>query len=280
MNNANALIEDVSDDVKTMASAGARIGGDIADISEGIRRGEGTVGKLVKDDEIYRRVTNITRQAEEIAVDARSVVQQARTAVENLQSENGPVVGLATNLSQTLADARDAMAAFAENMEALRRNFLFRGFFNDRGYFNLADVSPAEYREGALTAGGERMATRIWLHDSVLFQRAGDNGDPPANAAEELTDDGKRRLDSAVAPFLERLAGGVLMIEGYAQGGTEDERYLASRARAAAVRDYLSGKFHLDARSTGIMPLGDRPADSAPGATWSGVALALFVEKP
>ena len=45
---------------------------------------------------------------------------------------------------------------FAENMEALKRNFFFRGFFNDRGYFNLADISPAAYRQGVLTAGGDR----------------------------------------------------------------------------------------------------------------------------
>ena len=53
-------------------------------------------------------------------------------------------------------DARSAMTSFADNMEALKHNFLFRGFFNDRGYFNLAGVSPSQYRAGLLTRGNRR----------------------------------------------------------------------------------------------------------------------------
>jgi phospholipid/cholesterol/gamma-HCH transport system substrate-binding protein len=279
---ADELIDEITDEVRTMASAGARISGDIASITEGVRKGEGTIGRLVKDDELYRRATNIARQAEEIAGDAQRVVQQARQAIENFQSQDGPVAGLTTGVTETLTDARDAMAAFADNMEALRHNFLLRGFFNDRGYFDLADISPADYRNGALTADGERQATRIWLHDRVVFQqKAGTNGDSQRlEAEEELTEDGRRRLDSAIAPYLEKLPGGVLMVEGYAQGGSRDERFLRSRRRAAAVRDYLIGKFQLDPRTTGLMALGGEAVGNAPEAQWSGVALALFVEKP
>ena len=273
--NANTLIEEVSDDVKTMASAGARISGDIAEISEGVRRGEGTIGKLVKDDELYRRAANIARQAEEIATDARRVVQQAREAVEGFQSKDGPVAGVTANLNQTLADARTAMAAFADNMEALRHNFLFRGFFNDRGYFDLADISAVEYREGTLGAEGDRTIARIWLRDSVLFEGKGTNGETAA----QLTDGGRTRLDSALASYLDRMAGTILIVEGYARDGSEDERYLVSRARATAVRDYLIGKFGLEPRATGIMPLGSEPVGNPPDPRWSGVALAFYLEK-
>ena len=38
--------------------------------------------------------------------------------------------------------------AFAENMEALKHNFLLRGFFKDRGYFNLAEISPGATGKG------------------------------------------------------------------------------------------------------------------------------------
>jgi phospholipid/cholesterol/gamma-HCH transport system substrate-binding protein len=274
--NANALIEDVSDDVKTMASAGARISGHVAEISEGIRRGDGTIGKLVKDDELYTRVTNIAEQVEQVASEARRVVQRAREAIDSFQSSSEPVAGVASNLNQTLVEARTAMAAFADNMEALSHNFLFRGFFNDRGYFDLSDISPAAYRAGALTAGGDRTATRIWLHERVLFEPAeNQSGDE-----ERLTESGKGRLDSAIAAYLDRIADGVLIIEGYADGATQDERYLASRKRASIVRDHLIGKFDLDPRGTGVMPLGSEAAGSPVGTEWSGIALALFVEKP
>jgi hypothetical protein len=229
----------------------------------------------VKDDELYRRAANIAKEVEDIAADTRRVVEQAREAIEGFQSKDGPVAGVAANLNQTLGDARTAMSAFADNMEALRHNFLLRGFFNNRGYFDLADISPVAYREGALNAGGDRTTARIWLQDRVLFERSGTDGE----TVEQLTDGGRIRLDSAVAPYLDRIAGAVLIVEGYAQEGSQDERYLTSQARAAAVRDYLIGKFGLDPRATGIMPLGSEPAGNPPAASWSGVALAFFLEK-
>jgi phospholipid/cholesterol/gamma-HCH transport system substrate-binding protein len=266
VDNANALITDVSSEVKTMASAGARISSDVADITESVRRGEGTVGRLVKDDELYRRIASVARSAEEIAADVRGVVGQARKTFEGIESKDGPIATVTTNLQLTLDDARLAMTAFAENMEALKRNFFFRGFFNDRGYFNLADISPAAYRDGVLAAGGDRRPVRVWLQSGVLFDQ------------DALTEDGRRRLDSAIAPFLGHLPDGVLMVEGYAQRGSEDERFLLARTRAAAVRDYLIGKFALDPRSTGVMPLGSDADGSPDNQPWDGVALALFVE--
>jgi hypothetical protein len=82
-----------------------------------------------------------------------------------------------------------------------------------------------------------------------------------------------------MATFLDRIPGTVLVVEGYAQPGTKDEQYLRSRQRASIVRDYLMDKFHLDPRSTGIMPLGKESAGSPDGTPWDGVALAVFEEK-
>ena len=52
VDSTNALINEISDDVGP-AYASARITSDAARIAEGIRKGEGTVGKLLKDDELY-----------------------------------------------------------------------------------------------------------------------------------------------------------------------------------------------------------------------------------
>jgi phospholipid/cholesterol/gamma-HCH transport system substrate-binding protein len=272
--NANQLINDVSDDVKTMASAGARITQDAADIADAIRNGQGTIGKLLKDDELYRQTSAIAKSAEQIASDTREVVQQARKALTDLQSKNGPVQGLTADLRQTMEDARDAMGGFAENMEALKRNFLFRGFFNTRGFFNLADMSPAQYRQGLLTKDGERGVVRIWLGVPVLFEADSDNPD-----AERLTDEGRMRLDSAIQPYLPYLGDSVFMVEGYAQRGTKDEQFLLARARASAARSYLIGKFHLNPQTIGVMPLGSDSADSPNNKPWDGVALAAFLNR-
>jgi hypothetical protein len=37
----------------------------------------------------------------------------------------------------------------AENMDAMKHNFLLRGFFKGRGYYDLAQMSPGDYRKGA-----------------------------------------------------------------------------------------------------------------------------------
>jgi phospholipid/cholesterol/gamma-HCH transport system substrate-binding protein len=167
------------------------------------------------------------------------------------------------------------MAGLSANMEALKRNFLLRGFFNRRGYFTLADISPDEYRKGALTAGGDRRALRVWLRDDVIFERA-----PGPNGDERLTEDGKARLDSALGATVSRLADGVLMVEGYARDGSVTDRHMASRARAVIVRQYLVTRFHLDPDAVGVMPLGSAAVGESPaGDTWSGIALAVFLEK-
>jgi len=274
VDNANALIIDVTDDVKKMAAAGGRISDDAARISEGLRSGKGTVGKLLNDDELYRRATAIAKQAEQITANTRQVVEQARKAIEDFQAKDGPVQGLSANLKETMDGARIAMSGFAENMEALKHNFLVRGFFNDRGFFNLATISPAEYRAGVLNRKGARRTVRIWLGAPVLFE-----SDPQKPDAEHLTDDGKARLDSAMATFLDRLPGAALIVEGHSQKGTKDEQYLKSRLRASSARSYLIGRFELDPLMTGIMPLGNDSEGSPNGAPWDGIALAVFQDK-
>jgi phospholipid/cholesterol/gamma-HCH transport system substrate-binding protein len=263
---ANGLIKEISGDVKKMAVSGARISDDARQIADGVRAGKGTIGKLVNDDELYTRMAAIARQADEIATNTKQVIEQARNTLEGLQSKDGPVQGVTADLKQTMVEARNAMAGFAENMEAMKHNFLLRGFFNDRGFFNLSDISPDAYRRGALTRRGDRRAVRVWLGAPVLFEADSERPD-----RERLSEGGKARLDSSVATFIDSLPGDALIVEGYARQGTKDEQYLHSRIRASLVRDYLINKFELDPQLTAVMPLGADGDD--------GVALAVFREK-
>ena len=275
IDNANALLTAVSGDVKAMASSGAKLSADAALIAESVRKGEGSLGKLVNDDELYVRVTAVAKQAEEIAGSARQVVDQAKNTLAGFQSKDGPVEGMAAGLKQTMDDARKAMSAFAENMEALKHNFLLRGFFKDRGFFNLAEISPGAYRQGALTKGGLLQGTpRVWIEATELFEPAPD--DP---ATERLTAGGKVRLDASIGSYLDRTTGGVLMVEGYAQRGNKQEQYLRSRVRGSLVRDYLIATFGLTPQTTGIMPLGRESTGSPDQKPWDGVALVMFEEK-
>jgi len=96
---------------------------------------------------------------------------------------------------------------------------------------------------------------------------------------ERLTDPNKVHVDSAIAPYLEHVASGIVIVEGYAQEGPRDEQYLRSRARASIVRDYLIGKFHLDPQASGAMPLSTDSTDTPGKSLWDGVALAVILPK-
>jgi phospholipid/cholesterol/gamma-HCH transport system substrate-binding protein len=274
VNNANARITDVGVEVKKIAASGARITDDAAQIADGIRSGKGTVGKLVTDDELYNRITAIARQTEETTAHAKDLVESAKEALAGLNSKDGAVLGMTASVRQTMDDARASMAGFADNMDALKHNFLLRGFFKGRGYFDLAQMSPADYRQGALTKGGDRGVVRVWLRADTLLE-----AEPDHPGSERLTDVGKTGIEAAIAPYLEYVASGIVMVEGYAQQGPRDQQYLRSRARASIVREYLIGKFHLDPQATGAMPLGAQSAESPAKAPWDGVALAVILPK-
>jgi phospholipid/cholesterol/gamma-HCH transport system substrate-binding protein len=161
------------------------------------------------------------------------------------------------------------MQDLAENTEALKHNFLFRGFFNKRGYFDLDEISVDQYRQGVLESH-DRRALRIWVNQAMLFET-------DANGNERLTDGAETRLDSAMSEFIRYPRNTPLVVEGYALGTTNDERFLISRHRAQLVRDYLVGKFSLDPAFVASMPMGQDASGSPDGKRWDGVALTLFV---
>jgi phospholipid/cholesterol/gamma-HCH transport system substrate-binding protein len=263
------LMEEVGGEVQTILASGDRIAANLSDIVAGVQAGRGTVGKLLTEDALYTSVKNIVADAEKAVATVKEASQDARDAIAELRGEKSPVKGLTGDVQQTLQSARDAMTDLADATEALKRNFFLRGFFNRRGYFDLDDVSVAQYRAGALEAG-DRRALRLWLRSGLVFER-GTNGD------ERLGPDGMARLDSAMSQFVKYPRTSPFVVEGYAEGVTADERYLISRARAQLVRDYLVGKYKLDSDYVTIMPMGNRAEGSPDGDHWDGVALAMFV---
>jgi phospholipid/cholesterol/gamma-HCH transport system substrate-binding protein len=267
---AKTLLVEVSDDIAAISESGKRVMSDTQAIVAGLQQGRGTVGKLLKDDELYTRVTAVATRAGETVDEARRAVQQARQIVEEFRGKNGPAQGMAADLRDALDHARATLANMEENTRALKRSFFFRGYFKDRGYYDLDTLSSAEYRDGILE-GDRRRALRIWLRAGVLFATE-------PGGTETLTPDGRVRLESAMAHFLQYGPGAPLIIEGYSNAGSRELRYLQAQSRAAMVRDYVVARFGLDWNRTGVMPLGDRADGSPDGQTWDGVALALFVE--
>src|SRR5205085_3104585 len=102
----------------------------------------------VNDDTLYNQMRGLTDQAEVVMANMRDVSTEARRAISDFRSKDGPAQGLLADVRVTVNQAREATADLADNMEALKHNFLLRGFFNRRGYFDLDDISPADYRKG------------------------------------------------------------------------------------------------------------------------------------
>jgi phospholipid/cholesterol/gamma-HCH transport system substrate-binding protein len=266
---AHELIEEVSPQIKAIADNGNRISADASRIIAGIRAGEGTIGKLMTDDSLYVRTREIADDAKAVMANVKQVSDEARRAISEFRSDDGPAQGLFADMRLTLTQAREATADLADNMEAMKHNFLLRGFFNRRGYFDLDAISPAQYRSGVLE-NGKRKAMRIWLTAPLLFEQG--------PAGEMLTAEGRARIDSAMTTYLRHVPSNPLVVEGYAKEGTIGERYRLSRQRAGSVREYLVERYGLMPQNTGFIALGSDAKGSPAGDEWDGVALTLFLD--
>jgi len=203
---AHAMLQDMRPDITNFVQNSSRISADVQRVVESIRQGEGTIGRLINDDTLYRRATEIATETRSVMENVKGVSNEARLAIADFRSKDGPAQGLMGDMRVTLSQAREATADLADNMEAMKHNFLLRGFFNRRGYFDLDAISPADYRKGVLE-NGKRKAMRIWLGEGVLFHTA-------ADGTETLTEDGRLRIDSAMATYLDYLPSNPIVVEG------------------------------------------------------------------
>jgi phospholipid/cholesterol/gamma-HCH transport system substrate-binding protein len=268
---AHTLIEDLRPDIRAMARHGTRIAADTQQIIEDINAGKGTVGKLMKDDALYTRAQEIATEVREVVANMKEVSADARRALADFRSKDGPAQGLMADMRVTVTQAREAVSDLADNMEALKRNFLLRGFFNDRGYFDLDAISPVDYRSGVLE-NGKRKAMRIWLSAESLFEELPD-GTPV------LSEQGRARIDSAMSAYLKYVPSYPIVVEGYATKGTRHERWSTAQLWSGMVREYVLQQYDLSPQNAGFISLGNDAQGSPNGGSWDGVAITLFVDR-
>jgi len=275
---ANAIIERVGGDVSRITESGADVTesmqavlADARRLIAGVQAGEGTIGRLMKDDALFVRLEQTVQRVETSMGHVQRTVEQVERAATDFRADGGPADLLLADSREVVSFARAAMSDLAENTEALKRNWLFRGFFNRRGFFNLRDLSVDEYRRGVLEQD-DRVALRVWLDADGLFSTSEDG-------SEELTADGRRRIDLAMAPLLRYPADSPLVVEGYAPATVSPEvRFIQAQTRAEIVREHLDRRFRRNASLTGVMPMGVEAVDSPRAdGRWNGVALAIFV---
>jgi phospholipid/cholesterol/gamma-HCH transport system substrate-binding protein len=291
-------ITDVSKQIDKFATTGNAIGNDVQAMTAKIRNGEGSLGQLLTDDKLYQQLRQTADQGNQMVANFKSTsddmaaitadlksrklgdkVDEVATNLQNLTKEAFGVVrafqgpengtgGLMADVRQTLSSANETMANFADSSEAIKHNFLFRGFFNKRGYFDLDSITVNEYREGKFLPDHQKLTE--WINSTDLFSAN-------ADGREKLTDDGRKKLDFAMTGFLKYSKTEPIVVESWAGPGAEPERVLRSRERAILVSEYLVKKFALKPNYVAIMPMNaSGPTDTQPR---DGVTLALFAPK-
>ncbi len=151
---------------------------DFAGIIRKINSGEGTIGKVINDDKLYYAATDLTEsagkslnsitgelntvteqfkrlgnQVESVVNNINEVVTGVDTLLYNVSMGKGVVGSLLVegtpedstmketfqNLNELMRESKSAASKLSENMEALKHNWLFKSYFEDRGYWDTEE---------------------------------------------------------------------------------------------------------------------------------------------
>jgi phospholipid/cholesterol/gamma-HCH transport system substrate-binding protein len=296
VNHVDGLITVVQPDIKRMVSNARQITTTVNDIVSDLNAGKGPAGLLLKDEATRRQLQATLSNVEQASLNLKDVSARADQVVTDIQSRNlasnvqvtldnvqalskevkeamDRVLGPddmgrdgATNIRDTLSNLNRGTANLAEDTEALKHEFFFRGFFKKRGFYDLDQLAPADYVKAC--EHDNACNSRTWLDAGNLFATTGGN--------EQLDEAGRRRIDAAVADSVDSLLDHVVVVEGYSDAGTADQQFAASRGRADLVRRYLESHFHLLHTKVGIVALRNKPPKGCGRADWNGVAIVVF----
>ena len=297
VNHTDGLIVGVRPDVNRLLSNGNEIAGRVNTLMTDLNAGKGAAGLLLRDDATRQQLQSTLKHVQAASANAdqaaarvnetvadfqsRQLIANAQVTLDNIQSlsrqlnvtvssalaqDNMGQDG-ATNLRQTLSNLNRSTTNLAEDTEALKHEFFFRGFFKKRGFYNLDDVTPAEYLKACERQ--KDMGKREWLAAANLVVTDG-------AGVEQLSAAGRLQIDSEVSPIVESLPGYVIIVEGYSRYGSPDEQFVTSRRRADLVRRYLAVHFHLRHSDLGIVPLLGTPPEGSGRESWDGAAIMLL----
>ena len=151
---------------------------DLSEIVARVNKGEGSIGKLLVDEQLYKDATSLTKRADEslqnitteinemtevfdklgkgvetVVGNINAVVTDLDTIIAGVREGKGMLgsmlvegsefdstfINAVRNIEKTTSDARLAASRLAENMEALKHNWLFKSYFEERGYWDKAE---------------------------------------------------------------------------------------------------------------------------------------------
>jgi outer membrane protein OmpA-like peptidoglycan-associated protein len=175
-----------------------------------------------------------TNQILDSAKDTMQNVDAISTKVNNGQGTMGALLNdkkIYQQVSAATAQAQAGATDFQENMEALKHNFLLRGFFKKRGYEDSDEITKHEISR----LPPEQNAKTFEYDGKQIF----DKPDTAKLKNEKVLNEAGTFLQGA--PF--SLA---VVVASTGMKGDADKQKKLSEARAAVVRDYLAKNFKFD----------------------------------
>ncbi len=147
----------------------------LSEIVYKVNEGEGTIGKIINDDKLYNAATNLTNTADkslnsitndmkgvialfddlgkgvaDVVSNVNNIVTRIDTVLQGVSEGKGLLGSLVSdkgkegqslnqildNLVVVTAEAKTSASRLSENMEALKHNWLFKSYFEERGYWD------------------------------------------------------------------------------------------------------------------------------------------------
>jgi phospholipid/cholesterol/gamma-HCH transport system substrate-binding protein len=211
---------------------------------------------------------------------SQQAIQNATRATANLDSISakidsgrgtaGALVNdkqLYTNLEQTSSAMHDTMIQaqagatdFQENMEAMKHNFLLRGYFKSRGYEDSAELARYEIEQLPQGTAIKEFA----FSAKQLFDKQ---------------DSAKLKNQKSLNPGGEFLAsnqfGFAVVVASTGMEGDTQKDLVLTEARAMVVREYLVENFGFDDSQLRTLGMGKQP-DANSDSGWGTVQIFIY----
>jgi hypothetical protein len=200
---------------------------------------------LIRKDSVAAIKTEGLLGDQYIEISFGSVAAPQLQGSDSIRSENPiDVTDLTTEVA---AQTRAALGAVQDDMEALKKNFLLRGFFNKRGY----DDSDQLTKHAIARVPSAAPDKEFDYSDAELFEGA----------------DGAKlksgRLLKEAGTFLEQQKFKLVVIAASEVLGDSQLDRVQTEAKAVVVRDYLVQNFRVDDTRIRTIGLGKSSASGA-----------------
>ena len=223
--------------------------------------------------ELLDKANGLLGQGQAAMGNINAVAEHLKSVSAKIDSGNGTVGALVNdkalynNLDQTASGARSAVTSadagikdFQDNMEALKHNFLLRGYFKNRGYEDSADLGKDEVASIPQAA----TAKDFTFQAKDLFDKQ---------------DSAKLKGQKALNAAGEYLAGndfGVAVIEvSTGNTGSSAADLTLAQGRAMVVRDYIVQHYGFDDTKLKTYSVG-KQTDETSKADWGEIKILVY----